>query len=276
MSRKINGGINMKNTKKNEALERELMGPEGSMQPRKKKSGNGRNGRWTWVKRSMYASAALLACTVLAVAGISYDKAHGVGRYSYNYIETPGEPSSTGEPFIKLERHEEAVDAMAPIADNSSESKNREIETHEENTVIWYAPDWYDNTRLSYMDFRTITAPETLQYQMQYDGYTVTDASTGIRKRGDRYMIALGQEFGLTGTEVDVHLENGVEIPCVIGDSKEYFDTINDEGRIGNDGGIVEFIVDTDYLPDEVVWLGSNEAQFNHSWQSPVDYIVIY
>jgi hypothetical protein len=126
------------------------------------------------------------------------------------------------------------------------------------------------------MDFRTITAPDTLQYQMQYDGYTVTDGLTGIRKRGDRYMIALGQEFGLTGTEVDVHLENGVEIPCIVGDSKEYFDTINGEGRIGNDGGIVEFIVDTDYLPEEVVWLGSNEAQFDHDWQSPVEYIVIY
>ena len=262
--------MKQKNAKKrNEVLERYLMGPEESI--RKKKVGNG---RWTWVKRSIYASAALLACTVLAVAGISYDKAHGVGRYSYNYIETPVESSSTNDPLIKLERHEEAVDAMAPIADNSSETEDREIET--QNDTIWYAPDWYDNTRLSYMDYRTITAPETLQYQMQYDGITVTDTLTGIRKRGNRYMIALGQEFGLTGTEVDVHLENGVEIPCIIGDSKEYFDTLNNEGRIGNDGGVVEFIVDTDYLPEEVVWLGSNEAQFNHDWQSPVEYIVIY
>ena len=257
----------MKNTKKNEALERELMGPEESI--RKKK-----NDKWIWVKRSIYASCALIACTAFAVAGISYDKAHGVGRYSYNYIETPVESSSTNDSLIKLERHEEAVDAMAPIAGNSSKSDDREIET--QNGTIWYAPDWYDNTRLSYMDYRTITAPETLQYQMQYDGITVTDTLTGIRKRGNRYMIALGQEFGLTGTEVDVHLENGVEIPCIIGDSKEYFDTLNNEGRIGNDGGVVEFIVDTDYLPEEVVWLGSNEAQFNHDWQSPVDYIVIY
>lgn len=260
--------MKQKKTKKNVALERELMGPE--KQPRKKK-----DGRWTWVKRSIYTSGALLACTVLAVAGISYDKAHGVGRYSYNYIEPDQDPSS--EPLVKVERHEEAISAMAPIADNNSESKDSEIETEtQDGGIIWYAPDWYDNTRLSYMDFRTITAPETLQYQLQYDGYTVTDGLTGIRKRGDRYMIALGQEFGLTGTEVDVHLENGVEIPCIIGDSKEYFDTVNGEGRIGNDGGIVEFIVDTDYLPEEVIWLGSNEAQFNHNWQSPVDYIVIY
>lgn len=261
--------MKQKKTKKNVALERELMGPE--KQARKKK-----DGRWAWVKRSIYTSGALLACTVLAVAGISYDKAHGVGRYSYNYIETPVEETSSTDPLVKVERHEEAgaISAMAPIAVNSSESEDREIET--QNGTIWYAPDWYDNTRLSYMDFRTITAPETLQYQMQYDGYSFTDALTGIRKRGDRYMIALGQEFGLTGTEVDVHLENGVEIPCIIGDSKEYFDTINGEGRIGNDGGIVEFIVNTDYLPEEVVWLGSNEAQFNHDWQSPVEYIVIY
>ena len=269
--------MKQKNAKKNVALERELMGPNEDMTNVSKKK---KNSRWVWLERSIYASGTLLACMVLAAAGISYDKAHGVGRYSYNYInKTPvGETaSSTTDPLIKLERHEEAVDAMAPIADNNSESKDSEIETEtQDGSIIWYAPDWYDSTRLSYMDFRTITAPETLQYQLQYDGYTVTDWVTGIRKRGDRYMIAIGQEFGLTGTEVDVYLENGVEIPCIIGDSKEYFDTINNEGRIGNDGGVVEFIVDTDYLPEEVVWLGSNEAQFNHDWQSPVDYIVIY
>lgn len=264
--------MKQKKPKKNAALERELMGPEESISSRKKS-----NGRWIWVKRSIYASCALLACTTLAVAGLSYDRAHGVGRYGYNYIQAPvEEPSSTNAPLVTAERHEEeeAVDAMAPIADNNSQSEDREIET--ENGTVWYAPDWYDLTRMSYMDFRAITAVETLQYQLQYDGYTVTDVVTGIRKRGDRYMIALGQEFGLTGTEVDVHLENGVVIPCIIGDSKEYFDTINGEGRIGADGGIVEFIVDTDYLPEEVVWLGSNEAQFDHGWQSPVEYIVIY
>jgi hypothetical protein len=262
-----------KSKSKNVALERELMGPEGSMQPRQPRK---KKNRWIWLERAIYVSGTLLACTVLAAVGISYDRAHGVGRYGYNFEPDP-DPSSTNEPLVKVERHEEAIGAMAPIADNNSESKDSEIETEtQDGGIIWYAPDWYDNTRLSYMDFRTITAPDTLQYQMQYDGYTVTDGLTGIRKRGDRYMIALGQEFGLTGTEVDVHLENGVEIPCIVGDSKEYFDTINGEGRIGNDGGIVEFIVDTDYLPEEVVWLGSNEAQFDHDWQSPVEYIVIY
>ena len=253
----------MKKKNPNVELERALMGPET---PRKENVSK-RENRWRYV----YISTLILCAGIaLSAIGIAHDKAHGVGRYSYNYIEeTPEE-----EKLITFESYEEeTVPASAPISNTDASGT---VETINETTEVWYAPDWYDITRMSYMDFRTITAPETLQYQLQNDGLTITDPVTGIRKRADRYMIALGQEFGLTGTEVDVHLKNGVVIPCIIGDSKEYFDTVDGEGRIGNDGGIVEFIVDEGYLPEEVVWLGSNEAQFNFNWQSPVEYIEIY
>ena len=88
-------------------------------------------------------------------------------------------------------------------------------------------------------------------------------------------MIALGQTFGLTGTKVNVHLQNGAEIPCVIGDSKEWCDTLDGEGVIGADTGTVEFIVEEELLPGDVIELGSNELQFNGYWQSPVSYIEV-
>lgn len=150
-----------------------------------------------------------------------------------------------------------------------------ELEIQEPKFERWYPPKDWSSTRLSYMDYRTITAEGTLQWELQNDGWTSTDPNTGIRMRGGRYMIALGQEFGLTGTKVNIYLENGAEIQAVVGDSKEYFDTIDGEGRIGADTGIVEFIVEEEYLPDDVIELGSNELQFNGYWQSPVAYIDI-
>lgn len=232
-------------------------------------------GRFRWV-----ISASCFAGAVIAAIAIYCGAVKGP---QYNFVEESSsvERMSEMNNFKSFDEYEGY--AQEPLVEEMPEPTESavEVETLEEveetPTVewVWYAPEWYDSTRMSYMDYRTITCLGTPQWEIQHDGWTTTDPKTGIRMRGGRYMIALGQTFGLTGTKVNVYLKNGVYIPCILGDSKEWCDTIDGAGVIGADSGTVEFIVEEEYLPDDVVELGSNELQFNGYWQSPVDYIEV-
>lgn len=224
-------------------------------------------------------SSCCFAGIVIAVIAIYSGAIKGP---EYTFVEN----SSAEERMTEMNNFksfdEYAGSAQEPLVDEtpepteSSEVETLEVEETSDNIErVWYAPEWYDSTRMSYMDYRTITCEGTPQWELQHDGWTTTDPNTGIRMRGGRYMIALGQTFGLTGTRVNVYLENGAYIPCILGDSKEWCDTLDGEGVIGADTGTVEFIVEEEYLPDDVVELGSNELQFNGYWQSPVAYIEV-
>lgn len=158
-------------------------------------------------------------------------------------------------------------------SEESSESEDSEVAVEGE---IFYAPSGYQSTRMSYMDYRTITDTSSEQYMLQ-SWYGSTDPTTGIRLVGGRYCIALGQEItSEKGQFVDVVLENGLRLHCVLADCKRYCDTVGESGYVGADGGMVEFVVDEDYLPEDVILMGSNEAQFNWAWQSPVKYVIVY
>lgn len=100
----------------------------------------------------------------------------------------------------------------------------------------------------SYMDYRAITAVGSKQYELQEVAYT---GMYGIRMIGDRYLVAVAETFGQAGDEIEIVLEDGSVLPCIIGDIKAYTDLL------GGDGSLVEFIVDTDYIPDEVSLMGS-------------------
>lgn len=162
-------------------------------------------------------------------------------------------------------------------ADHDTESLTDDIISESEQSIdcnVWYSPDWYEDTRMSYMDWRTITDPNSEQWALQQFCYT--DPTTGIRMCDGRYCIALGQEHtDRKGQYVDVTLDNGIVIQCIVADCKRYCDTQGGYGLIGADGGIVEFVVDEDYLPGDVILMGSNEAQFDWAWQSPVRKVAV-
>lgn len=246
---------------------------EGTTVPSNKKSDGG---RFHWVITSSCFAGAVIAAIAIYCGAVKGPQ--------YNFVEE----SSSVERTAGMRNYQsfEEYDRLAqePIIEETPEPKEstveevealKEEETSENVERVWYAPEWYESTRMSYMDYRTITCEGTPQWEFQHDGWTSTDPNTGIRMRGGRYMIALGQTFGLTGTKVNVYLQNGAFIPCVLGDSKEWCDTMDGEGVIGADSGTVEFIVEEEYLPDDVVELGSNELQFNSYWQSPVAYIEV-
>jgi hypothetical protein len=148
------------------------------------------------------------------------------------------------------------------------------IEAHQPpaGTVI-IPPYWWSDTRMSYMDWRTITDPTSEQWALQQRAYT--DSETGIRMVDGRYCVAVGSSISVDkGALMNVTLQNGVTIPCILADCKQDCDTI--DTLVGADGGIVEFVVTTEMLPGDVQILGSNEAQFNYLWQSPVESIFLY
>lgn len=148
------------------------------------------------------------------------------------------------------------------------------VETHQPpaGTVI-VPPYWWSDTRMSYMDWRTITDPTSDQWSLQQSAYT--DPETGIRMVNGRYCVAVGSSISIEkGALLNVTLQNGVIIPCILADCKQDCDTV--DTLVGADGGIVEFVVTTEMLPSEVQLLGSNEAQFNYLWQSPVESIFLY
>lgn len=93
----------------------------------------------------------------------------------------------------------------------------------------------------SYMSYTAITKKTSPQYILQQS--CITD-QLGLRKINDRYVIAVGTAVGgHIGTYVDLILENGVIIPCVIGDYKAAIHT-DATNLVGGNGCASEFLID--------------------------------
>lgn len=126
--------------------------------------------------------------------------------------------------------------------------------------------------RKSFMSYRAITSTGSKQYQLQLASYT---GNYGVRMYKGRYMIAVGSGISRTiGQFVDVVLENGTVIPCVLGDAKQDRHT-NSNHTIGLDGGAVEFIVDTGSISRAVSSSGDMSDACD-TWNSNVVEIRVY
>lgn len=102
-----------------------------------------------------------------------------------------------------------------------------------------------DNAVKKYENYRLLTVWK--QGELQKKAYTDED---GMRKVGRRYCIAVGTFYtSEIGTKVDLMMENGNEIPCIVGDIKSDQHTDELHQRGANGGCVAEFIVDTDKLP---------------------------
>lgn len=242
------------------------------------------------VKLTAIAGAAVvLSCAVIKAHMIKYN----TGSYDKPVLEVDASTSTasmpeafvavatsvstynTDIPVINDEDDSDLVSRLESIHDSESLADYEVSESVQSiDCTVWYSPDWYEDTRMSYMDWRTITDPNSEQWALQQHCYT--DPTTGIRMCNGRYCIAIGQEHtDRKGQYIDVTLDNGVTLNCIVADCKRYCDTQGGYGVIGADGGIVEFVVDEDYLPEDVILMGSNEAQFDWAWQSPVRKVVV-
>ena len=180
-------------------------------------------------------------------------------------------------PIISTSYYDSIDESDSSIEYEESESSSEETEENEstqyvEKSIYVGSQD----LRFSYMDWRTITDQTSDQWKLQ-NWYSITDWTTGIRTVNGRYSVAVGSTVSVEkGRYIDVYLENGTIIPCVISDTKADYDTWGNEGIVGNDGSVIEFIVDTDVM--SVIDIGSvsdmgDYKYLSDDWNSPVDHI---
>lgn len=126
----------------------------------------------------------------------------------------------------------------------------------------------------SYMSYKTITNKDSKQYELQSNhAYT---GKHGIRMVDDRYCIAIGTYFdAAVGTYVDLILENGTVISCIIADIKADKDTNADNIVTLHNGCVTEFIVDTSVMNKNAKKDG-DISSCRDEWSSPVVKIKVY
>jgi len=108
-----------------------------------------------------------------------------------------------------------------------------------------------DTSMKSYMSWTAITSKSSPQYKLQHSGKIHTDKN-GFRRMGDKYCIAVGTFYGLTGDFLEVELENGTVFQAVIGDSKANQHTGSQNRQDKANGSVVEFIIDRHTLISSV------------------------
>lgn len=118
----------------------------------------------------------------------------------------------------------------------------------------------------SYMAYTAITKVNSKQYKLQQWAHTDPQ---GFRLYEGNYLVAVGLGVNAeVGSYIDVVLENGTHIQCIVGDIKAAQDTDNNNIFTSN-GCCCEFIVDKDYLMQSVKVSGDCSKR-DITWQSPV------
>lgn len=134
--------------------------------------------------------------------------------------------------------------------------------------------DFPDNRGFkSYMSYTTLTNKASNQYELQEEhGYTVS----GMRMVNNRYCIAIGTAFNADiGTYVDLTLDNGEVIPCIVADIKADIHTRSDNITTTSNGCVVEFLVDTKKM-DKQVKRSGDVSEYYHTWDSAASRLKVY
>ena len=97
----------------------------------------------------------------------------------------------------------------------------------------------------TYMNWNTVTAPDSNQYKLREQAFTNGVASydaDGYARINGRYVVAVTSKFGNVGDYIDIQTANGKTINAVIGDIKRTTDSGANEW--GHEGGqvVVEYI----------------------------------
>ena len=130
--------------------------------------------------------------------------------------------------------------------------ENTKVEVVAEPEPQWVEMDVPSNNSFkSYMGAHKITDTSSAQYQLKSE---YLDSACGIKLvDGDCYVIALGSYYTTTiGARVDLVMDNGSVVRCVVGDIKADKDTDAMNRQHNVDNSVVEFIVNTDTLCSEV------------------------
>ena len=130
-----------------------------------------------------------------------------------------------------------------------------------------------NNSFKSYMDADTITSRNTDQYKLK--AKYIIDEQTGIWTVDERYCIAVGSYYTQSiGTYIDVVMENGSTLHCILGECKRNRDT-DHTNRQNPNGSVVEFIVNTSSIPNMVRKMG-NCSYACEEMKGEIESIIVY
>lgn len=106
-----------------------------------------------------------------------------------------------------------------------------------------------DCSSYMFMDYRAITDWTSEQWGLQQYAY---DGDYGIREVDGCYCVAVSSIYGNIGDKIKVTTDRGNSYWCIIADIKGY-DSVDGWYHVNSQGTInlIEFIVDTDYIPNE-------------------------
>lgn len=129
--------------------------------------------------------------------------------------------------------------------------------------------------------YTAITVVNSPQYRLQQIAKT---DERGIRIVQDpngewRYCVALpvywaGGTSKDIGRCVDLVMENGYTLKCVLGDTKKIEHSLRGEGKYGRKGEIIEVQVDGNKLPDIVKQMG-NASYLGDDWKGEVRKVIV-
>ena len=176
-------------------------------------------------------------------------------------------------PFNTYIKYYEYNDEWAEIAyDNGQAYISRDYISDEECEFVMYD---VPKTRgfKSYMPYTAITNKSSKQYKLQQIAST---GAYGIRTYDHRYLVAIGTAFNADiGTYVDLILEDGFVIPCIVGDVKAKQHTDSSNMITMHNGCVSEFIIDSRALYRPVKQSG-DVSSCNERWEGCVKAIVVY
>ena len=130
-----------------------------------------------------------------------------------------------------------------------------------------------NNSFKSYMDADTIRSRNTDQYRLKAN--YVLDSQTGIWTVDGRYCIAVGSYYTKAiGTYIDVVMENGNTLKCILGECKRNRDT-DYTNRQNPNGSVIEFIVNISSMPSMARKMG-NCSYACEEMEGEIKSIIVY
>ena len=181
-------------------------------------------------------------------------------------------------PFNTYIKYYEYNDEWAEIAyDNGQAYISRDYISDEECEFVMYDIPKYEGFK-SWMSYKAITNKSSKQYKLQQIAST---GYAGIRTVNNRYCVAIGTAFDASiGTYIDLILEDGFVIPCIVADIKspKHTDANNVftiTGKTKKTICCTEFVIDLEKLNLDAMESG-NISDCNELWAERVRAIVVY
>ena len=197
----------------------------------------------------------LLGVTAIAVSDYvdqeKYERQKDVGATKLAAVSTVREVKPQSKRVLRFELHQGG--SYQP-----RESYIKETVVKEQVYESLEIPQG-DCSSFLYMDYRAITDISSKQWELQQIAWTDSD---GFRRIGDDYCVALGTYYGNIGDRFRITTDKGNVYTAIEADAKGsdavFYDGVHSWYHYaGNGCNVVEFIVQTEYLPSAVTISGS-------------------